>query len=116
MLVFYVQGRELSADDIQAIRDLIAARPDCTRWKISRELCAMWKWQTVTGQPKDMACRAMLNKLNGRGLTTLPPKAQETEKNTQVFFKFPRETPEPIGGRLDGLTPLRITLVTACLI
>ena len=108
-----VQGRELSPDDVQAIRDLIAARPDNTRWKISRELCALWKWQTLTGQPKDMACRTMLNKLNERGLITLPPKAQETEKNTQVFFEFPRQTPEPICGGLDSLTPLSITVVTA---
>jgi hypothetical protein len=34
----------------------------------------------------------MLNKLNERGLITLPPKAQETGKNTQVrLFKNPTE-------------------------
>ncbi len=108
-----VQGRELRADDIQAIRDLIAARPDDTRWKISRELCALWKWQTLTGQAKDMACRAMLNKLDERGLITLPPKARETGKSKQVFFEFPYQTPGSICGGLAGLTPLRITFVTA---
>ena len=108
-----VQGRGLSPDDIQAIRDLIAARPDDTRWKISRELCALWKWQTLTGQAKDMACRAMLNKLDERGLITLPPKARETGKSKQVFFEFPYQTPGSICGGLAGLTPLRITFVTA---
>lgn len=51
-----VQGRELSLADIQGIRDLIAARPKGTRWKLSRELCEQWGWRTLTGQLKDMSC------------------------------------------------------------
>lgn len=108
-----VQGRELSPDDIQLIRDLISERPQRTRWAISRELCALWKWQTLTGQPKDMACRTMLNKLDERGLITLPPKVQESGKNKQAFFEFPRESGESICTGLGELTPLRTTLVTA---
>lgn len=74
----------------------------------------MWKWQTLTGQLKDMACRTMLNKLDGRGLITLPPKVQESGKNrAQTFFEFPIQDALPICGRLDELTPLRIAIVAA---
>ena len=109
-----VQGRELSPDDIKAIRDLIAARPDSTRWALSRELCGLWKWQTLTGQLKDMACRTMLNKLDKRGLISLPPKVQESGKNSaQTFFEFSIQDALPICGRLDELTPLTATAVAA---
>ena len=108
-----VQGRELSPDDIQVIRNLISARPQGTRWAISRELCGLWKWQTLTGQLKDMACRTMLNKLDERGLITLPPKVQESGKNKQSFFEFPRQSAESICVGLGELTPLRTTPVTA---
>jgi hypothetical protein len=108
-----VQGRQLTTDDIQFIRDLISARPQSTRWAISRELCTIWKWQTLTGQLKDMACRAMLNKLDGRGLIALPPKVQESGKNKQTFFEFPLQSVESICVGLSELTPLRVRPVTA---
>ena len=110
---FIVQGRELSPEDLQEILNLITARPRATRWAISRELCTLWKWQTLTGQLKDMACRTMLNKLHERGLISLPPKAQESGKNKQVFFEFPRECAEPIRASLAELTPLKTTAVAA---
>lgn len=114
-----VQGRELGEADIQGIRDLIADRPRGTRWTLSRELCDRWNWRTLTGQLKDMACRTMLNKLDEKGLITLPPKGrrpqrgQQPDEGMQGTFDFPLFPTEPIHARLDELTPLRTTIVTA---
>lgn len=114
-----VQGREISQADIQEISDLIASWPKCTRWKLSRELCERWNWRTLTGQIKDMACRTMLNKLDAKGLIVLPPKGRQPQKRSpsnddaQAVFDFLLDAPEPIHARLDELTPLRITIVTA---
>jgi hypothetical protein len=103
-----VQGRELSPADIQGISDLIAARPKGTRWKLSRELCERWGWRTLTGQLKDMSCRILLNKLDGRGLITLPPKGRRPMKGPQVIVEVSRD---PICAHLSELTPLKVTLV-----
>lgn len=114
-----IQGREISQADIQEISDLIASLPKCTRWKLSRELCDRWNWRTLTGQLKDMACRAMLKKLDERGLIVLPPKGRQPQKRhthkecRQAVFDFQIEAPAPIHARLDELTPLQTTIVTA---
>jgi hypothetical protein len=114
-----VQGRELSQDDIKEINDFIKSKPEWTSWKLSIELSERWNWRTLTGQLKDMACRSMLDKLHGKGLIVLPPKRKKKKNgspqinNTQTVFDFPFDFPEPIHARLDELTPLGVTVVTA---
>lgn len=105
-----VQGRTLSPMDIQGIRDLMAARPKGTRWTLSRELCEQWGWRTPTGQLKDMSCRLLLNKLDERGLITLPPKGRRPKKGPPVIVDIARD---PIRTNLNELTPLKVTLVAA---
>lgn len=117
-----VQGRELSQADLTEINELILSWPHgITRWKLSQELCRRWKWYTVNGQLKDMACRTMLGKLDERGLIALPPKRQEAPKRhelqecSQTAFDFVGDPNpfEPIQARLEELTPLTITVVQA---
>lgn len=114
-----VQGRKLSQDDIKEINDFIKSNSAWTSWRISRELCERWNWRTLTGQIKDMACRTMLNKLHEKGLIVLPPKRKKRQKGspqktaTQIIFDFSVDSVEPIHARLDELTPLRTTIVTA---
>lgn len=105
-----VQGRELSPEDIQGIRDLVATMARGTRWKLSRELCERWGWRTLTGQLKDMSCRNLLNKLDERGLITLPPKGRRPQKGPQEIVAVPCD---PICAHLSELTPLKVTLVAA---
>lgn len=105
-----VQGRELSPGDILGISDLIAAHPKGTRWTLSRELCKRWGWRTLTGQLKDMSCRILLNKLDERGLITLPPKGRRPMKGPPTIVEV---ACDPICGRLSDLTPLTVALVAA---
>lgn len=105
-----VQGRELSQENLEEIRALLGSRPDGTRWTISRELCVAWDWRALNGQLKDMACRAMLKKLEERGLITLPPKGRRPGKSAQGVFEFPLEPPEAIHASLAELTPLQVTI------
>jgi hypothetical protein len=111
-----VQGRQLSEQDLQTIRNLIAAPPKNTRRAISRELCAMWNWTTLTGELKDMACRTMLQKLHDRGHITLPLARSNFSargKSIQPVLDFVSEQPSQITGQLDELTPLRVSMVSA---
>jgi hypothetical protein len=55
----------------------------------------------------------MLNKLDEKGLITLPPKGRRPSKSSQVLFDFPPESNTSIRARLDELTPLRTTMVSA---
>ena len=80
-----VQGRVVCADDVELIRELIASNPSWHRTRLSRELCALWDWHNGKGQPKDMACRTLLLKLEQAGLIVLPkrqhPSVNHRRKN-----------------------------------
>jgi Domain of unknown function (DUF4338) len=69
-----IQGRYLSALDLEQIRSLQAENLSWFRTRLSRELCELWEWRNEAGQLKDMACRTLLLKLEARGLIRLPPR------------------------------------------
>ena len=51
-----IQGREIAHKDIELVRQLINTNPFWGRTCLSKELCSLWKWKTVNGRLKDMAC------------------------------------------------------------
>ena len=50
-----IQGREVSPEDIEFIREMIKANPSWGRTRLSRELALLWNWRAGNGQLKDMA-------------------------------------------------------------
>ena len=69
-----LQGRRLSAPELAQIQRWLAEHPAWHRTRLSRELCARWGWRNEAGQLKDMAARALLLKLEARGLIELPAR------------------------------------------
>ena len=67
-----LQGRNFTAADLDQVRALIGAHPDWSRYRLSRELCALWDWRNAVGQWKDMAARTLLAKCAQRGWIELP--------------------------------------------
>ena len=72
--VMVIQGRQVGEGDLDLIRDLLAAHPDWTRTRLSRELCARWEWRNALGQAKDMAARTLLLKPERAGHVRLPAR------------------------------------------
>jgi len=68
-----LQGRAWPARELEQIRQWVAARPDWSRYRLSRELCVGWNWVRPNGQLADMAARSLLHKLQERGWLQLPP-------------------------------------------
>src|ERR1700722_10251137 len=73
MVEFQHRGRRITADDILYIRDLIAARPNESRRRLSQKLCEAWQWKQPNGALRDMVCRGMLLMLERAGQIDLPP-------------------------------------------
>lgn len=107
----YLQGRSLSADDIDLIQNLIRQNPDWNRTRLSRHLCALWHWQDSAGRTKDMACRTMLLKLHRRGLIQLPPrqKAGFNHCRGRSFQPVLHDTC-PLQGTLQSLGTIRLII------
>lgn len=69
-----IQGRPTSPGDMELVRQLIDSNASWHRTRLSKELCDLWNWRADNGQPKDMAARSFLLKLETKGLIVLPEK------------------------------------------
>jgi hypothetical protein len=110
--VMVVQGREVTAADVELIRALLTAHPARGRTPLSAELCRRWDWRNARGQLKDMACRTLLLKLERAGHIRLPPRLRPSSNGLRN--RRPPTAPpacEPIRGVLRDLQPLSVSAV-----
>ena len=107
-----VQGRVLRQEDIALIRALIEDNPHLHRTAISKKLCHIWQWVDHQQYPKDMACRALLLKLERKGLIQLPKCLQPKNANQTRHKKITIDPipAVPIECPLSQLTPLQLTV------
>ena len=111
-----LQGRNFGPVELQQVRDLLAAQPSWSRWRLSRALAEQWAWRTARGLLKDMAARTLLLTLERRGLIVLPPC--RVASPNRMRHKRPPSADllppgEPLSASLSELTPLQITEVSA---
>jgi len=102
-----LQGREVTAADVELIRALLAAHPARGRTPLSEDLCRRWGWRNARGQLKDMACRTLLLKLERAGYIRLPPRIRPSSnglRNRRACVAPP--ACEPIRGALRDLQRL----------
>lgn len=110
--VLSVQGRSLSACDLDWVRGLLQTHPTWSRWHLSRVLCEHWNWRNAAGALKDMAARSLLLKLQDRGLITLPTKRRTTTNRMRVPRAVEVFDPTPIECSLSDLGPLGVQEVS----
>lgn len=70
---FRVQGRWLSASDLEELQVLIDEHPHWSRHRVGKELCQRWDWRTPTGLLKTFAARSLLLRLEQKHDLRLPP-------------------------------------------
>ena len=66
------RGRDITSDDVEFIRQLIAGYPRLSRRALSVKLCDAWKWFQPNGTPRDMVARGLMLHLHRAGLIELP--------------------------------------------
>lgn len=104
-----MQGRPIGPAELEQVRGLLTAHPDWSRYRLSRDLCRVWNWRSLTGQIKDMAARALLLKLEQRGWVALPAR-RRLSPNRMRHKQIRRlsHPTDPVAGRLSDLQPLQI--------
>src|SRR3989442_14689887 len=70
--VFRYRSQEITASQVEFIRQLIAEHPEATRRRLSLLLCEVWGWKQPNGAPRDMVCRGLLLGLHRAGQIALP--------------------------------------------
>ena len=72
-VILKYRGRQVSAEDVARIRQLIADHPTLSRRALSKELCQVWNWVQPNGALRDMVCRGLMLALHRAGHIELPP-------------------------------------------
>ena len=91
--VIRVQGRSLSAAEVNNLQTLIDEHPDWSRHRVAKELCQRWGWQTPLGQPKTFAARSLLLKLAQRYELRLPAVRESFRRTPWGLGGSPRSGP-----------------------
>lgn len=107
-----IQGRHIGEAEVGLIRGLLSEHGDWHRTQLSRELCRRWDWFNAAGQPKDMACRSLLLKLEARGWIRLPAR-RSASVNGHRHRSAPvvEHVQHPIEDPLRDLLPVDIRVV-----
>jgi len=111
-----IQGREVGASDLDLIRALQAEHGDWGRTRLSEELCRRWEWRNGRGQPKDMAARTLLVKLERGGHIRLPERLHKASLRRRKPGAAPAKVEyqrAPMGGPLEGLQPISVSVILA---
>lgn len=93
------RGQTISSEQIAFLRQFIAAHPDSSRWKLSRQLCEALGWKQPNGALRDVVCRGLLLMLERAGQIELPP----VRRRIRGQRRNARPRPDPV---LIDTTPL----------
>ncbi len=108
-----IQGRYISAGQLQELRQWVGANRHWSRWRLSRELATRWDWRNGVGVLKDMAARTLLVKLAHRGLISLPQRRQVPTNRMRCGGQPAiREPTEALVSALADLQPLSVAEVS----
>lgn len=104
------RGRTLTGEDLEFIRQLIAAHPGESRSGLSVKLCEAWQLKQRNGMLRDMVCRGMLLSLDRAGLIQLPPARGNYDPGVQRRKRPEAVVPDnrPVRGPLSRLLPIEI--------
>jgi hypothetical protein len=89
------RGRPVTPADVQFIRELIAAHPGESRWRLSQRLCEAWDWRQANGALRDMVARGLMLALHRAGHIELPAVRRELPNPLGVQH-MARRRPQPV--------------------
>ncbi len=74
-------GRTISGEDVQFIRELIGRHPQASRWRLSKLLCEAWGWRYANGTLRDVYARGFMLALHRSGHIELPARKMAPRKH-----------------------------------
>lgn len=111
---FKYRGQVVDDTTVEALREILVAHPELSRWKLSRKVCEFWDWKQPNGHLKDVQCRGLMLRLHRAGEIELPPvrRAVHNPLGKKRSKPAPVEVDEsPLHGRLADLGPLQFQQV-----
>ncbi len=112
--VLRYRGKEVTAQEVEFVNQLIAQNPGSSRRRLSEKLARAWNWVQANGALRSMVCRSLMLQLHRAGWITLPP-VRWTPINPLAHRRRPApllsRSWEPMHGSLPELGPIEIRQV-----
>jgi hypothetical protein len=108
------RGKDITAQEVEFIKNFIAQNPALSRRRLSAELCQVWNWVQANGRLRSMVCRGMMLALHRAGHIQLPPvRRQPPNPLAQRRQPAPLAPAarEPIQAAVGELGPLEVRQV-----
>jgi len=108
-------GRQLAAEDIKLIRDIVHDFPALSLAELARTICELLDWRRPTGALKNHECYLFLKQLRDRGwLSSLPEiRAAQVRGPRRPIVVNEQTAPQtPLSGSVTEYTPLELDLVS----
>lgn len=71
--VLRYRGKDVTVQEVEFIKELIAQNPLLSRRRLSEQLAAAWNWVQANGVLRSMVCRGLMLALHRGGFIQLPP-------------------------------------------
>jgi len=111
-IVFRYRSRQLAAEDIELVRELVSKYYERGRSHISRVLCEAWQWIQPNGQVKEYAARDLLLRLEEKGFIELPPRLRpKNNLKKKSFSQVPLFLSTPMDGSVGEHGPSCLEVV-----
>ncbi|MBI4937291.1 MAG: DUF4338 domain-containing protein [Nitrosomonadales bacterium] len=108
------RGQAIDSGQLAFVREFIAAHPESSRWKLSRQLCEALGWKQANGALRDIVCRGLLLQLARAGQITLPAvrcQIAGQRRNARLRPQPVLIDTTPLAMALSALGPVEIQLV-----
>lgn len=95
-------SRSFTTEDIELIQWTRKQYPDLSRREFSSTVCEFLGWTTDAGRPKADVCLKFLEKLESKGILTLPPiQIEKTNPGKESFTQMQKPEAEITGTLAD---------------
>ena len=110
----HVAERELTDEILERISRTVRETADLTRCALARLVCGWMNWQDAAGRAKESSCRALLVKLERRGLIELPAARPVSFEASATTVVRPAEKWLHLKSTLKGLSGIKLVVVNGC--
>lgn len=105
-------GRRFTDEEVSLIREVVQTYPKLSRQELANTVCELLQWKRASGRLKARECRDLLERLESRGILTLPQKRPTVVKKPQRRFTTGKEHPgSRLCGSVEAFSPVVVQLV-----
>lgn len=106
-------GRQFTGEDVSLIQEVVQTCPGISREELANTVCELLQWKRASGRLKARECRDLLQRLERRGILTLPEKRPTgSRKPHRRFTTTGKEHPgSRLTGSVEAFSPVVVQLV-----